>query len=152
MNQKKLGLILVVTSVLCTSMTMADQSPGGKNAAEQKVLDFVSAFNQKDVDAMLTLASADVTWMSISGAKIIEDAGGAESLKSSMQDYFSTYPTSFSVIEQVQSSGPWVTTLERAGRKIDGQFKGQCTYAMYRLVNGLVQSVWYFPAHPCDTE
>lgn len=53
---------------------------------------------------------------------------------------------------QIQSSGPWVTTLEHAGRLKDGQFEGQCAYAMYHLTDGLIQSVWYFPAHPCDTQ
>jgi len=48
--------------------------------------------------------------------------------------------------------GPWVTTLEQAGREIDGQFKGQCAYAVYKLGQGLIKSVWYFSAHPCDPE
>ena len=144
---KKRLLLLIAIAVLFTSTGMA-----AKNKTEQKVLDFVTAFNQQDVSAMLALASGNVSWMSVSGESISKEASGAESLKTAMQDYFSSHPTSFSVIEQIQSSGPWVTTLERAGRLVDGQFKGQCAYAMYHLEDGLIQSVWYFSAHPCDKQ
>jgi len=145
-------LLWITTLALSISTGMAGQSPSAKNDAEQKVLDFVTAFNQQDVDAMLAMASKDVAWMSVSGETISKEASGAENLKASMQDYFSTHPASISRIEQIQSSGPWITTLERAGRMVDGQFKGQCAYAMYQLADGLIQSVWYFSAHPCDQQ
>jgi len=125
MKLKIYTALLTVALALSLSTGMAGQSPTGKNEAEQKVLNFVTAFNQQDVDAMLALASTDVTWMSVSGETISKEASGAENLKASMLDYFSTHPLSFSSIEQIQSSGPWVTTLERAGRLVDGQFKGQ---------------------------
>jgi len=152
MNLKMYNLLLTTTLVLGISTGIAGQSPTGKNDAEQKVLDFVTAFNQQNVDAMLILARTDVTWMSVSGETISKEASGAEDLKASMLDYFSTHPSSFSSIEQIQSSGPWVTTLERAGRLVEGQFKGQCAYAMYQLADGLIRSVWYFSAHPCDKQ
>jgi hypothetical protein len=107
------------------------------------------AFNEKDVDAMLELAPENVTWMSIAGENIAKEASDAGDLKSAMQDYFSSHPGSYSKITQIQSSGPWVTTLEQAGREIDGQFQGQCAYAMYELNDGLIESVWYFSAHTC---
>jgi len=50
----------------------------------------------------------------------------------------------------LQAPGTWVTTLEHAGREINGEFKGQCAYAMYQLADGLVESVWYFSAHDCE--
>jgi len=152
MNLKMHSLLLIVTLVLSISTGTAGQSPTGKNDAEQKVLDFVTAFNQQDVNAMLALASTDVTWMSVSGETISKEASGAEDLKASMLSYFSTHTSSFSSIAQIQSSGPWVTTLERAGRLVEGQFKGQCAYAMYELADGLIRSVWYFSAHPCDRQ
>ena len=98
MNLKIYSLLLAAVLAFSISTGMAVQSPTGKNEAEQKVLDFVTAFNEKNVDAMLALASA------------------------------------------------------RGGRMIDGQFKGQCAYAMYQLADGLIQSVWYFSAHACDKQ
>jgi len=152
MSRKIYNRLLIAVLVLSISIGMAGQSLSGKNDAEQKVLDFVTAFNQQDVEAMLTLASTDVTWMSVSGETISKEASGVEDLKASMLAYFSTHPLSFSSIEQIQSSGPWVTTLERAGRLVEGQFKGQCAYAVYQLADGLIRSVWYFSAHPCDMQ
>ena len=142
--------ILALFATLCVSVATAAQLPAGRNAAEQQVLDFVTAFNQQDVDAMLTLTSTDITWMSISGATLGMETSGADELGSSMRDYFSSHPDSFSKILQIQSSGSWVTTLEHAGRVIEGQFRGQCAYAMYQLSDNLIKSVWYFDAHPCD--
>lgn len=147
---KTFRLLLLVFSTFCISTGIAAQTVIAKNETEQKILDFVTAFNQQDVSAMLELATADVSWMSVTGETISKEANGAKALETGMQDYFSSHPTSFSVIEQIQSSGPWVTTLERAGRMVNGQFKGQCAYAMYQLEDSLIQSVWYFSAHPCD--
>lgn len=149
---KILSMFLTVTLVLGTSMAPAGELPVGKSEAEQKVLDFVTAFNQQNIDGMLALASDDVTWMSVSGESISKEASGAQNLKAGMQDYFASHATSFSKIKQIQSSGPWVTTLEHAGRLVDGRFEGQCAYAMYHLVDDLIQSVWYFSAHPCDRQ
>lgn len=124
----------------------------GQSAAEKTVLDFVSAFNQQDVDAMLILASEDLSWMSIAGSTVAVEAAGSQNMKAAMLDYFAGHPASRSKIIQIQSSGTWVTTLEQAGREIDGQFEGQCAYAMYQLEKDLIKSVWYFSAHQCDPE
>jgi hypothetical protein len=148
---------LLLTCVLFISVADAGQSNADQPqidqlGAEQKVMAFVTAFNEKDVDAMLSLATENVTWMSIDGETIAAEASGSENLKSAMEGYFASHSSSYSKIKQIQSSGPWVTTLEHAGKDIDGQFKGQCAYAMYQFNDGLIQSVWYFSAHPCDQE
>lgn len=126
------------------------QTLNEQTAAKQQVIDFVTAFNKQDVGAMLGLASENVAWMSVAGKTVGIEAEGAENLKAAMQDYFSSHPDSRSKIKQIQSSGPWIMTLEQAGRESDGEFKGQCAYAMYQLRDGVIESVWYFDAHSCD--
>jgi len=114
------------------------------------VIEFVAAFSQHDVDAMLNFTSDNVVWLSITGETISKETSDAESLRAAMGDYFSNRPASFSRIRQIQSSGPWVMTLEHAGRMVDGVFSGQCAYAMYQFDNDLIKSVWYFSAHTCE--
>jgi len=133
--------------LICVFVVSAPEA--GQSEDEQKVMAFVTAFNEQDVDAMLNLATENVVWMSVAGENIAVEAKGSGNLKATMQDYFIGHPTSHSKIKQIQSSGPWVTTLEHAGREIDGEFKGQCAYAMYQLNDGLIESVWYFSAHKC---
>ena len=143
--------INVFIALLCCVL-FTPTAGAGQSKAEQQVMAFVTAFNDKNVDAMLNLATDNVSWMSIAGESLAAEASGSGDLKAAMQDYFSSHPDSYSKIRQIQSSGPWVTTLEHAGRDIDGQFKGQCAYAMYQLKDDLIKSVWYFSAHPCDEE
>jgi ketosteroid isomerase-like protein len=118
---------------------------------EQTVLDYVAAFNRQDVDGMLRLATDKILWLSVSGETVIRETADAQALDAAMRDYFSRHTSSHSTIIQIHSSGSWVTTLERAGHMVDGQLtKGKCSYAMYLLEDGLIGSVWYFPAHDCD--
>lgn len=147
MNSKQLRQLLLFFCVLLAPGVLAAQI-----TTQQTVQNFVTAFNQQDVETMLNLASDDVVWMSVAGEIIAVEAAGSSALKTAMQDYFSSHPDSYSKINQIQSSGPWVTTLEHAGRDVDGQFRGQCAYAMYRLNEGLIESVWYFAAHTCHPE
>lgn len=139
--------------IFLTGIILAAPGVSAKqNAAEKTVLDFVTAFNQQNIDAMLALASEDLSWMSVAGEILAVEATGSQNIKTAMLDYFAGHPNSHSKIIQIQSSGPWVTTLEQAGREIDGQFTGKCAYAMYQLDKGLIKSVWYFSTHLCNPE
>jgi hypothetical protein len=53
------------------------QTISAQRANEQTVLNFVSAFNEKRIDAMIALVAADVELISIQGAKLTVDAAGA---------------------------------------------------------------------------
>jgi len=145
MNTRVFRPWVVLICILLTPATLFAEV-----TAQRTVENFVTAFNEQDVEAMLNLATDDVVWMSVAGESIGVEANGSQALKAAMGDYFSSHPGSYSKIRQIQSSGPWVTTLEHAGREVDGQFKGQCAYAMYQLKEGLIKSVWYFSAHTCE--
>ena len=138
----------LLTFLIC--LFIISVAEAAQSEAELKVMAFVTAFNEQDVDAMLSLATENVVWMSVTGESIAVEAKGSGNLKAAMQDYFTGHPGSYSKIKQIQSSGTWVTTLEHAGRKIDGEFKGRCAYAMYQLNDGMIESVWYFSSHKCD--
>ena len=139
---------------LWMNVSTAEQAPesafDGLTRTEAVVMAFVKAFNRHDVNDMLALATDDVVWMSIDGEQIIKETGDAASLKTGMEAYFLSRPTSHSRIKQIQSSGNWVMTLEHAGRMVDEIFTGQCAYAMYKFDEQLIKSVWYFPAHNCQ--
>ena len=147
MKPSSYKILLLSICVILSSGIQASQT-----GAEQKVTAFVTAFNKKDVDGMLKLASENIRWMSIAGESMATEANGSEQLKTAMIDYFASHPNSYSKIRQIQSSRSWVTTLEHAGAEIDGQFKGQCAYAMYQIEEGLIEFVWYFSAHQCEQE
>lgn len=120
-------------------------APRAGNA--QIVRNFVAAFNQQDVPAMLMLTTHDVRWMSVDGDSVSVETGNSAELREAMQQYFADRPSSHSVLLDLSASGDFVTTLEQAG-SIDQ--RGQCATAVYEFAGDLIRNVWYYPAHNCE--
>ncbi len=110
---------------------------------------FVSAFNEHDVDAMLEFAAPDMRWMSVSGDRISVETSTHAELLAAMAGYFESTPGARAEILSVSESGRFVHTLEQAFWPSGGAERSQCSMAVYELIEGTIQSVWYFPAHPC---
>ena len=95
---------------------------------------------------MLLMTTHDVRWMSITGDTVSVETSGSDELRLSMQQYFEQRPSSRSVLLDLNTSGRFVTTLERAG-SIDQP--GQCATAVYEFAGDLIRNVWYYAAHDC---
>lgn len=113
------------------------------------VKQFVEASNQKDIDAMLSLAVIDMRWMSVTGNEISVETSSHAALRESMAGYFKAVPTAHSKIRKISSSGPFVHTVEEAFWRSGEIEKSQCSMAMYELSEEKIVNVWYFAAHPC---
>lgn len=135
--------ILLLTSLLFSPITFADK---GANVVKQ----FVDAFNQHDIDAMLALATADLQWMSIAGDQISVETSSHSELREAMSGYFKSTPTAHSKIRSMNASGHFVYTVEEAFWGTGGNIKSQCSMAVYEFSGSKIRNVWYFPEHQCQ--
>jgi len=113
---------------------------------------FVAAFNDKDVDSMLSLATEDVKWMSVSADIVSIETADRQALRSAMQRYFNSMPTARSEVRQTSESGGFVYSLEAISWTANGTEKSQCSMAVYELNAGKIKNVWYFPSHACSKQ
>jgi len=119
----------------------------GENA--ELVERFVSAFNHHDVDAMLEFSAPDIRWMSVSGDRITTETSTHAELRDAMAGYFESVPAARAEIRSISESGRFVHTLEEAFWLSGGAERSQCSMAVYELLDGKLQNVWYFPGHQC---
>ena len=98
---------------------------------------------------MMDLAAPDMRWMSISGQQIAIETSNHAELRKAMLSYFESSPSTKSEICYLHESGAFVYALEEAFWSTKGVEKSQCSMAVYELVGGKLQHVWYFPAHQC---
>jgi ketosteroid isomerase-like protein len=131
MKPSSYKILLLSICVFLSSGIQASQTE-----VEQKVTAFVTAFNEKDVDGMLNLASENIRWMSIAGESMAAEANGSEQLKTAMIDYFASYPDSYSKIRQIQSNGSWVTTLNTRAKQSTGNSRASVPMRCIKLKKG----------------
>lgn len=131
-----LGIALFAQGVLAS---------GNKETVEN----FVEAFNQHDIDAMLELATDDLRWMSVADGQLSKEASNQGELREAMASYFASTPSVRAEIRSITESGPFVHTVEEALWSSHGAEKNQCSMAVYEILEGNVRNVWYFPAHEC---
>ena len=105
------------------------------------------AFNEHDVDAMLTHVTDDVEWLSVQGAALAVEASGKSALREGMASYFENIPSARSTVEDSILSGRLVTVRERASwTNKSGEDRSQTSIAVYEIHDGLIARVWYYPA------
>lgn len=137
--------VLVILTCVFSPFTFAASN-------QQIVENFVSAFNQHDINTMLSLSAPDVHWMSVQSDNISVEAASHNELENAMTNYFSSIPNSRSELQQITSSGNFVQTTEQAFWSVNGEAeKSQCSIAIYELELGLIKRVWYYPSHPCNS-
>jgi len=111
---------------------------------------FISAFNNKDIDAMLAVASPDIAWMYIDGDSVHVESIGHQALRTAMTDYFKNFPSATSVLISTSNNGNFVTAIEKAHWLQDKQARSQCSASVYQLDSNRIVNVWYYPAETCD--
>lgn len=138
-------LTALVCLLICTSTIAKDN--------QAVVQAFVHAFNAKDIDAMLEQTDTNIRWMYISGDQVLIETERHEQLRSSMSQYFETYPSSQSELISMISKGHYVQAIEKASWQntdADNELQSQCSMSVYRLINHKIIDVWYYPAEACD--
>lgn len=141
--------ILVVLSLLLCSLNATRpalaQEPAAATPAEI-VRQFISAFNNQDLELMGALLTEDAGWYYVDGADITPQDQSRESILSSMSDYFSDYPTVRSEISGITSLPPFVSVIEKVTWTRDGIEHTQSSMAVYQLDGARVKAVWYYPS------
>lgn len=113
------------------------------------VVQFVDAFNAKDLDGMLAVVNKDMRWMSVTGHTITTETSSIEELRQAMESYFKSVPSAKSHVHHLHQSGNFVYALEQASWQSKDQLKSQCSMAVYEFSATRIKHVWYFPAHQC---
>ena len=129
--------------LLGTSGSFAADAP---KSNEQSVRDYVSAFNLRKIDAMMSMVSDEIQWLSVVGDKITVETQGKARLRESLAAYFNSTPSATSELEWVRASGSRVVTLERAGWQSKAGPKSQTSLAIYDFSGGLISRVYYYGA------
>ena len=113
---------------------------------ESQVRDFVTAFNERDLESMLSKASENIQWLNVDGAKIKVETDGKAALRKSLEAYFRQCPSCRSSLEWVQSAGNRVTALERASWTGKSGPMSQKSLSVYEFNQEGIVRVFYFPA------
>ena len=97
-------------------MSFAGETP---NPNEQRVRDYVSAFNKREIDTMLSMVSDDIQWLNVAGDKITVETQGKAKLRESLTAYFKSMPNAKSELEWVRVTASrvaaWSEPVGRAG-------------------------------------
>lgn len=107
---------------------------------------FMAAYNDHDVEAMLELVHPEVQWLSVEGDSIHVEADGASALGRAMRAYFTSTPSSRSMVDDVMGAGRFISVRERATWEGEDGTRVQSALAIYEVENGRILRVWYYPA------
>lgn len=131
-------------TLLFSSLVSANSS--GVDVVKQ----FVTAFNNKNIEAMLLLSDPDISWMSVAGQQVSVEATSKNALKDAMVGYFKSIPSARSELKSISEDGPFVHTIEQAFWQSGSIEKSQCSMAIYQLEHHKISRVWYFPSYQCE--
>ncbi len=138
--------------IIATSIALFSLSAhaGTESSPSNLVKQFIDAYNQNSVEAMVQYVSDDVRWMHITGNKIEVETSSKDQFGAAMTDYFETLNHPKATIIQSISSAHYVSTVERVEWTTDGEQLSQCSIGNFRIENGKIAEFWYLPAHTCD--
>lgn len=107
---------------------------------------FTQAFNQRKIEALLSLVAADVQWLNVSGNKTEVEVDGKPALEKWVRGYFKSCPSCRSELTSLMAAGTHVTVYERARWEAKSGPQSQTSLGVYEVRAGLIRRVWYFPA------
>jgi hypothetical protein len=147
-SSKRVLKLWLVTLVMVLVVTAAPESSQSrfKPDHESQVRDFVTAFNERNLDAMVSMADENIQWLSVDGAKITVETEGKAALRKSMEGYFRKCASCRSSLEWIQSAGNRVTALERASWTGKSGPMAQKSLSVYEFNEAGILRVFYFPA------
>lgn len=137
--------------MLAMTGTFASE-PASRTGNSELIQTFVAAYNSRDLDQMLALVAPAVRWYSVDGASVQTETDGIDALRTAMAADFSSGSTTQSALVATAEDGPMVTAIERAQWSVGGELRAQCSASVYRIEQGLIQEIWYFPAYACSAD
>ena len=112
---------------------------------EERVRDYVAAFNKREIDTMLSMVSDDIQWLNVAGDKITVETQGKPQLRESLAAYFKSTPSAKSELQWVQVTASRVAALERAAWQSKSGPKSQASLCVYEFRDALISRVYYYP-------
>ncbi len=119
------------------------------NDSIEVVKRFVAAYNDHDVDQMMTYAAKNIRWLTVISDAVSVEADGKEALSAAMQSHFASSPSTQSALLRIEGDGPMVVAIEQAMADADQPDRSQCSASVYQIRGGLIVNVWYFHAYHC---
>ena len=138
-------ICLVLLALLHCLATPGSYAAQAANANEQRVRDYVSAFNTREIDTMLRMVTDDIQWLSVAGDKITVQTQGKAKLRESMEAYFKSMPSARSDVEWVRATASRVAAMERASWQSASGPKSQAGLSVYEFSGELIARVYYYP-------
>lgn len=108
----------------------------------------LAAFNAGDVEAMVANVSENFIYWAVDSDYSERQLQGRAAFRRSMEEYFASVPGARAEIEQMIPAGEFVAARERAYWLQNGQEVSQASLAVYEVRDGLIVTVWYYPAIP----
>lgn len=106
---------------------------------------YVAAFNAHDVEAMLSMVTDNVQWLSVNGDMITIETNNKEELHESMVSYFHSDTVCKTHLTHVFSTGTRVSALEVASAGTADGIQEQQSLSVYEFNGLLIERVYYFP-------
>ena len=113
---------------------------------EQRVQQFVVAFNEQSVDRMLAMVVDDVELLTVNADKVTADAVGREALQKYLASHFKSVPTARSSLNWAHATPSRVAAMESASWQSKAGPRSQSSLSVYEFRGELIQRVYYFPA------
>jgi hypothetical protein len=134
--------VLLLAGLLMFGGVVQSSPPDNARAVEA----FVAAFNARDVDAMLALATDDIAWLSIDGTAVSVETSGKAALAESLRKYFASCPTCRSEVVIGAQTTARVAAVETATWTAASGPRSQRSLSIYEFVEGRIRRVFYYPA------
>lgn len=115
------------------------------DAQEQVVHTYIAAFNAHDTEAMLSMVTDDVQWLSVDGETITIETNNKEELRNGMAGYFESCESCQSRIAKIFSTGTRVSALEVASFDTADGGQEQQSVSLYEFSGTLIKRIYYFP-------
>lgn len=140
----------ILTALLAVAVAACSSAPERTiTALEQRVRDYVDAFNLRDLDAMLALADESIIWWMLIDGEFVAETRGKDALRQALSEYMTGDNSIRSRLLDVQVQGQTVSVIEQALWEVADTTHSQCAVAVYTLDQGRIAQVWYYPASDC---
>lgn len=124
-------------------------NPRAQTDAGRLVTDYIEAYNQHDIELMLSYLTDDFQWFSSSDGRVTVEASGKQQIARGLADYFENLPDANSVISNIKVEGQQVSVIEEAVWGRGDTRRSQCAPAVYEIARDKLASVTYFDVQPC---
>lgn len=131
-------------AILLPTLAVTKQDPS------QLVNNFMAAYNNHDIELLLTYLSDDFRWLSSADGTITVETAGKRQLSKALSSYFESLPSARSEISGPNVNGNTVSVIEEAIWDSEESRHSQCARAVYEVIEDKIASVTYFEVQPCD--